>query len=62
MCIRDSPCKHQFAAMLQLKETLKLIGKYYAGQYEESGYFAAVFKGTLLEFAIDSRETGHIVL
>ena len=36
--------------------------RYYAGQYEESGYFAAVFKGTLLEFAIDSRETGHIVL
>ena len=61
-CFCSYPCKHQFAAMLQLKETLKLIGKYYAGQYEESGYFAAVFKGTLLEFAIDSRETGHIVL
>lgn len=61
-CFCSYPCKHQFAAMLQLKETLELIGKHYAGQYEESGYFAAVFKGTLLEFAIDSRETGHIVL
>lgn len=61
-CFCSYPCKHQFAAMLQLKETLELIGKHYAGQYEESGYFAAVFKGTLLEFAIDSRETGHMVL
>lgn len=61
-CFCSYPCKHQFAAMLQLKETLELIGKHYAGQYEESGYFAAVFKGALLEFAIDSSETGHIVL
>lgn len=61
-CFCSYPCKHQFASMLQLKEILDLIGKHYAGQYAESSYFAAVFKGTLLEFAIDSRETGHIVL
>lgn len=55
-------CKHEFAAMLQLKETLDLITKHYAEEYEESNYFAAVNKATLFTFVIDSMETGGIVL
>lgn len=61
-CFCGAPCKHAFAAMLQLRETLGLIEKDYAERYEASGYFAAVAKGTLLHFAVDGKKTGSIVL
>ena len=55
-------CKHMFAAMLQLKETLAFIEKHYPGRFEESRYFAAVCKETLLNTAMAGRETGSIML
>lgn len=55
-------CKHEFAAMLQLKETLELIEKYYAYAYEETGYFAAINKATFFSFAVDGKETGSFTL
>lgn len=55
-------CKHAFAAMLQLKETLELIEKHYSKGYARSGYFAAITKGTLFAFAIDSKENGSFLL
>ena len=55
-------CKHMFAAMLQLKETLTFIEKHYPGRFEESRYFAAVCKETLLNIAMAGRETGSIML
>ena len=55
-------CKHEFAAMLQLKETLELIDKHYSEEYERTGYFAAITKGTLFTFAIDGKETGSFSL
>lgn len=55
-------CKHEFAAMLQLKDMLELIEKHYADEYERTGYFAAVNKGTLFTFAIDGKETGSFAL
>ena len=61
-CFCSEPCKHEFAAMLQLRETLELIEKNYPAQLEATQYFAAVCKGTLLNFAMDSKETGSIVL
>lgn len=61
-CFCSYNCKHEFAAMLQLRETLELIEKHYAAQYEQSGYFAAVSKGTLFAFAIDGKETGGFAL
>ena len=61
-CPCSYTCKHEFAAMLQLKETLELIDKYYAEEYAETGYFAAVSKGTLFSFAIDGKETGSFTL
>ena len=48
--------------MLQLRETLELIVKNYESQYKESDYFAAVVKGILINFAIDGKETGSILL
>jgi len=61
-CFCSYNCKHEFAAMLQLKETLELIEKHYAAEYERTGYFAAVTKGTLFAFAIDGKETGSFTV
>ncbi len=61
-CFCSGSCKHEFAVMLQLKETLELIGKQYEDEYERSGYFAAVNKGTLFEFAIDGKDNGTFIL
>lgn len=55
-------CKHEFAAMLQLRETLELVEKHYAEEYKRTGYFAAINKGTLFAYAIDGKETGSFVL
>ncbi len=61
-CFCSYNCKHEFAAMLQLRETLELIEKNYADEYERTGYFAAINKGTLFAFAIDGKETGSFTL
>ena len=55
-------CKHEFAAMLQLRETLELIEKHYADEYAQSGYFAAIVKGVFFTLAIDGKETGGFTL
>lgn len=51
-------CKHAVATMLQLKETLELMEKHYAGLHTD--YFAAVLKGDFFHFAVDSKQTGYI--
>ena len=61
-CFCSYNCKHGFAAMLQLRETLDIIEKYYAAEYAETGYFAAINKGTLFAFAVDGKETGSFTL
>ena len=61
-CFCSYNCKHEYAAMLQLKETLDLISKHYEEEYEQKGYFAAVYKPTLFAFAIDNKEMGTFVL
>ena len=53
-------CKHEVAAMMQLKETLELIERNYADFHH--GYFAAIVKSELFRFAIDSREMGCFTL
>ena len=55
-------CKHEFAAMLQLRETMGIIEKNYADEYQRAGYFAAIDKGTLFAFAIDNKQTGSFSL
>ena len=61
-CFCSYHCKHEFAAMLQLRETLGLVCAHYAGEYESSGYFAAIHKVALFAFAIEGRETGSFTL
>lgn len=61
-CFCSYHCKHEVATILQLRETLDLIGKHYREEYERTKYFAAVAKGTLFGFAIDSKEDGNFIL
>ena len=61
-CFCSGNCKHQFAAMLQLRETLEIIENQYAEGYSRTGYFAAVHKGTLFAFAVDGKDGGSLVL
>jgi len=61
-CFCSYNCKHEFAAMLQLRETLDQIMKHYADKFEDTGYFAAVGKGPLFTFAVDGKETGSFTL
>ena len=61
-CFCSYNCKHEFAAMLQLRETLEMIEKNYADTYEDTGYFAAVCKGVLFAMVVDGKETGKFVL
>ncbi len=61
-CFCSYACKHEFAAMLQLRETLEIIEKNYSTKYEQSGYFAAINKDLLQSFAVDSKKVGSITL
>ena len=53
-------CKHEVAAMLQLKDTLEKIEKNHAHLHD--GYFAAIEKSALFRFAVQFRQTGSITL
>ena len=44
--------------MLQLQDLLGRIEGQYPDAYARSGYFAAVYRQTLFEYAVDSRENG----
>ncbi len=61
-CFYSDNCKHEFAAMLQLQETLEFIEKNYADEYERNGYFAAISKRTLFAFAIYGKDGGTFTL
>ena len=61
-CFCSCNCKHEFAAMLQLKETLGFVEKNYSNEFKRTGYFAAIAKTTLFNFAIDGKEKGRILL
>ena len=55
-------CKHEFAAMIQLMETLDRIGENYGDRFEASGYFAAVLKQTLVNVALSNTDRGSLTL
>ena len=61
-CYHVTSCKHCFATLLQLRETLKTIEKNYTEQYEKSNYLATILKGKFFTFALDSKTTGSINL
>ena len=61
-CFCSYNCKHEFAAMLQLRETLELIEKHYGDTYKKTGYFAAITKGIMFKMVVDGKEEGKFVL
>ena len=61
-CYCSYNCKHEFAAMLQLKETLDLIEKKYEDTYKETGYFAAISKVMMFKMVVDGKKEGKLVL
>lgn len=61
-CFCSYRCKHEFAVLLQLRETLQKIQESYVDEYLESDYFAAINKGVLLSFTVDGDKSGKIVL
>ena len=61
-CFCSYTCKHEFATMLQLRETLKNIEEHYSEQYKQTDYFAAITKTTLFSFAVDHKTIGSIKL
>ena len=61
-CFCSYNCKHEFAAMLQLRDTLKHIEENYADEFDRTGYFAAVSKGAFFSFVIDSKESGKFTV
>ncbi|MBQ9673639.1 MAG: hypothetical protein IJV39_03335 [Ruminococcus sp.] len=60
-CFCSYHCKHEFAVLLQLRETLKIIEKNYPEDYDNT-YFAAISKSVLLSYTMDSREKGSLIL
>lgn len=61
-CYCVGNCKHEVAAMLQLREMLDRIEENYAGEYAAAGYFAAVAKDVLLSLAVNDKTTGTLTL
>lgn len=59
-CYRISKCKHVFAAMLQLKETLEHISKRYDEEYDRSGDFAAAHNYTFYGMVLEGKEKGTV--
>lgn len=53
-------CKHEFAAILQLKESLEIIDKDYSAEY--SDYFAALSKPLFISMLMDNNARGRISL
>lgn len=61
-CYCVGNCKHEVAAMLQLREMLDRIEENYAGEYAATGYFAAVAKDVLLSLAVNDKTTCTLTL
>lgn len=62
-CYCTGTCKHEFATMLQFRETLKVIDEEYGDAYtEDLDYLAIISKPAFFEYVIDSKTNGSIEL
>lgn len=61
-CFCSFNCKHEFATMLQLRETLAFIHEHYEEDFQHTDYFAAVAKSTLFQTAIDGKKEGKFTI
>lgn len=56
------PCKHEAAAMLQLRDTLERIEREYPEDYRSSGSFFAVSKTVFFAMAVNGKDRGRMEL
>ena len=57
-CFCSGVCKHEFAAMLQFKESLELIAENYEDEF--SGYFAIISKRVFMNTIMNKKVSGKI--
>lgn len=57
-CFCSYACKHEFAVMLQLRETLEFIRQNYGNEYND--YFAAIGKDVFMNTVMSKKESGKI--
>lgn len=60
-CYCTGACKHEFATMLQLKETLDIVAENYKF-IDPSDYLAIINKAVFFEHAIDSKTKGAVTM
>jgi len=60
-CYCTGTCKHEFAVLLQLRETLDIISKEYGDNFY-TDYLAVINKGIFFEFVIDNKSNGSFKL
>lgn len=61
-CFCSYSCKHQFATMLQLRETMEYIEENHREIFAETNYFSAVSKKAFFSFVMNNRTTGSFTL
>ena len=59
-CYCSGACKHEFAAMLQLQESLDFITQNYSDKFND--YFAAITKGMFVNTLMNKKISGKISL
>ena len=55
-------CKHEVAALLQLRETLEIIKERYSAAWNSSDYFSAVFAPLFFSIAVDGNSKTVLTL
>lgn len=60
-CYCTGACKHEFATMLQLRETLKIIDEEYGNDFDLD-YLAIISKPVFFEYVIDNKINGSFKL
>ena len=60
-CFHVGPCKHEIAALLQLRETLKTVETEYGDAYEPES-LAIISKQAFFEYVIGSKRYGSIAV
>jgi len=61
-CYCSGNCKHEFAAMLQLRDLLDTVETHYRDEFARTGYFAAVDKGVLFSYTVGRKEAGSFTM
>lgn len=61
-CYCAGACKHEFAAMLQMRDLFDFIKENHGEEYMQNRYFAAVANEVLLARALNEKTTGMLTL